>query len=131
MTAIAGLRFEKHATAVGTYWTSRASKHKLRASLRDMATTHYKIVSFGGDQEQSFEQSFSSLAYSYLKDKAPRLLDFIIGFQPRHAAASHRRRVTPPPRPSAVASPRRLSHRHRVARPPRRLRLAFADRRTW
>jgi len=65
-----------------------------------MATTHYKIASVGGDQEQSFEQSFSSLAYSYLKNKAPRLLDFIIG--------------PPPPRPSAAAS----LHRH-YARPPR------------
>lgn len=40
-----------------------------------------KVASLGGEQESGFEQAFSSLAYAYLKDKAPRLLDFIIGFQ--------------------------------------------------
>jgi len=33
----------------------------------------------GGETE--FEQAFSSLAYAYLKDKAPRLLDYMLGFQ--------------------------------------------------
>lgn len=35
----------------------------------------------GGGQESSFEQSFAALANAYLKDKAPGLLDFEIGFQ--------------------------------------------------
>ena len=36
-------------------------------------------VTGGGETE--FEQAFSSLAYAYLRDKAPRLLDYMIGFQ--------------------------------------------------
>jgi hypothetical protein len=35
----------------------------------------------GGGGETEFEQAFSSLAYAYLRDKAPRLLDYMIGFQ--------------------------------------------------
>lgn len=35
----------------------------------------------GGNGETEFEQAFSSLAYAYLRDKAPRLLDHMIGFQ--------------------------------------------------
>jgi hypothetical protein len=41
----------------------------------------HKIASIGGDQETQFEQAFASLAYTYIKDKAPRLLDFLVGFQ--------------------------------------------------
>lgn len=35
----------------------------------------------GAGGETEFEQAFSSLAYAYLRDKAPRLLDHMIGFQ--------------------------------------------------
>ncbi len=35
----------------------------------------------GGGNETEFEQAFSSLAYAYLRDKAPRLLDYMVGFQ--------------------------------------------------
>ena len=101
--------FEKRATAHGTYWVSGASKEALRHHLRGYAVTgfqepgdqvawweksaelrkflrtfetgQFKQASLGGDQEQGFESSFSSLAYAYLKDKSPRLLDYIIGFQ--------------------------------------------------
>ena len=40
-----------------------------------------KQATLGGEVEQGFEQAFSSLAYAYLKDKAPRLLDYLVGFQ--------------------------------------------------
>ena len=41
-----------------------------------------KNASIGGKGgETEFEQAFSSLAYAYLKDKAPRLLDYMLGFQ--------------------------------------------------
>lgn len=102
--------FEKQATDVGRYWTSRCSKTAMRHYLRGCATTSFKTAEWrrewwekeaelrqhmanitpesfqksaaiGGDQEGQFEQAFSSLAYSYLKDKSPRLLDFIVGFQ--------------------------------------------------
>lgn len=102
--------FEKRSTALGSYWTSSASPHAVRHYLRGCATTQFKtasdhvawwekdkelrnyvrnldeksfakVASIGGEQEQGFEQSFSSLAYAYLKDKSPRLIDFIVGFQ--------------------------------------------------
>ncbi len=41
-----------------------------------------KNASVGGKGgETEFAQAFSSLAYAYLKDKAPRLLDYMLGFQ--------------------------------------------------
>lgn len=33
------------------------------------------------EQETPFEQAFANLSYSYLSDKAPRLLEFLVGFQ--------------------------------------------------
>jgi len=44
-------------------------------------TTIKKASIGGGGGETEFEQAFSSLAYAYLRDKAPRLLDHMIGFQ--------------------------------------------------
>lgn len=69
--------FTKHATDVGSYWSSDASAHAVRHHLRELV----KYASIGGEQEQGFEQAFASLAYAYLKDKSPRLIDFIVGFQ--------------------------------------------------
>lgn len=40
-----------------------------------------KVAQLGGEQDGSFEQAFASLAYSHLQDKAPRLVDHIVGFQ--------------------------------------------------
>ncbi len=77
----ATLRFTKRATDLGHYYTSDASKHHLRQYLRDCALTHMKTAAIGGDQEQGFEQAFASLAYTFIKDKAPRLLDYVVGFQ--------------------------------------------------
>lgn len=34
-----------------------------------------------GESEQSFEQAFAALAYACVKDKSPRLMDFVVGFQ--------------------------------------------------
>jgi hypothetical protein len=73
--------FEKRATAIGSYWCSNYGKSILKQHLRDCAQTFFKEASIGGEQEQGFEQAFSSLAYAYLKDKSPRLLDYIVGFQ--------------------------------------------------
>lgn len=66
--------FEKVATAIGTYWRDKSASYNHLKRLVKQAT-------LGGEQSEGFEQAFSSLAYAYLKDKAPRLLDFIIGFQ--------------------------------------------------
>jgi len=40
-----------------------------------------KSAEIGGSPEAGFEKSFASLAYSYISDKAPGLLQYIIGFQ--------------------------------------------------
>ena len=55
---------------------------KAAALLEMMQGPRVKLgAGVGGDQEASFEQAFASLGYTYLKDKAPRLLDYLIGFQ--------------------------------------------------
>ncbi|HEX4589085.1 MAG TPA: hypothetical protein VH120_04105, partial [Gemmataceae bacterium] len=35
----------------------------------------------GDGQDQAFEQAFANLAHAYLKDRAPGLLDYEVGFQ--------------------------------------------------
>lgn len=45
----------------------------------ESATKTANLGGSGGETE--FEQAFSSLAYAYLRDKAPRLLDNMVGFQ--------------------------------------------------
>ena len=63
-------------------WLNKEAS-KLRETLRslDMRGKRIKSATLGGDPESSFEQAFASLAYTYIKDKAPRLLDFMTGFQ--------------------------------------------------
>jgi len=58
-----------------------AEAKRQRETLVAVAAGLAKAASLGGDQEQSFEQAFASLAYTHIRDKAPRLLDFLIGFQ--------------------------------------------------
>jgi hypothetical protein len=79
-TAGGVVTYEKVATALGWYWRSDAPRSTLKAALR-RPTGFHKVASLGGDPEGSFEQAFSSLAYTYLKDKAPQLLDHVVGFQ--------------------------------------------------
>ena len=57
------------------------SRSKLHSRLRDFDTSRFKAANIGGDQEAGFEQSFASLAHAYIADKAPGLLDFMVGFQ--------------------------------------------------
>lgn len=71
----------KCATPDGTYTKSTVDKRALREYLRACDRGFWKEASVGGEQEQGFEQAFSSLSYAYIKDKAPRLIDFIVGFQ--------------------------------------------------
>ncbi len=73
-------------STVQNHYRFRHAKHALDAktALRKMAglkRNPHKIASLGGDQEGQFEQSFASLAFAYLKDKAPKLLDYMLGFQ--------------------------------------------------
>jgi len=62
------------APGAATSWNSPQAAREFEA-LRE------KTANIGGDQETQFEQAFASLAYTYIKDKAPRLLDFMVGFQ--------------------------------------------------
>lgn len=81
---IATKNFKKHASSVGgIWWTSDLPSRDLLRILRrvDPDKGRIKAADIGGEQEQGFEQAFSSLAYSYIKDKSPRLIDFMIGFQ--------------------------------------------------
>ena len=58
------------------------ARTKTAALLEIMRQPRIKVAGgVGGDQEASFEQAFASLGYTYLTDKAPRLLDYLIGFQ--------------------------------------------------
>lgn len=43
--------------------------------------TRIKSSSLGGEQDEQFEKNFASLAYSYVRDKAPMLMDHMVGFQ--------------------------------------------------
>lgn len=45
-----------------------------------MSTTT-KHATLGGDDSAAFEQSFASIAFQHIQDKAPKLLDYMVGFQ--------------------------------------------------
>lgn len=83
------VKFEKRAVAynapwaqgVGTYYVSGSPLWALRQHLESLSLTRFKAASLGGEQESGFEQAFASLAYAYVRDKSPRLLDFMVGFQ--------------------------------------------------
>jgi len=50
--------------------------------LRGFArNTGVKVAEIGGNKDMSFEQALSNLAHTYLKEKAPGLLDYEVGFQ--------------------------------------------------
>ena len=51
----------------------------LQKKLRATKTT--KFAAIGGEPSTGFESSFASLAYVYIQDKAPGLLDHLVGFQ--------------------------------------------------
>jgi len=44
-------------------------------------TAHIKSADIEGGDSMPFEQAFSNLAHAYLKDKAPQLLNYELGFQ--------------------------------------------------
>lgn len=55
---------------------------KLTQALRACERTGIKVADLGGaGADMSFEQAFSNLAHAYLREKAPSLLDYEIGFQ--------------------------------------------------
>jgi hypothetical protein len=50
-------------------------------AIRGLARTGIKYAEIGGGQDMPFEQAFSDIAHAYLRDKAPGLQDYEIGFQ--------------------------------------------------
>ena len=54
------------------HWTSVCNAHSRTPTLKRAV---------GEGQDVPFEQAFSNLAHAYLKDKAPQLLDYELGFQ--------------------------------------------------
>ena len=57
----------------------RSEVARWRAALQSHVVKHAEL---GGDgQDGAFEQAFASLAHAYLKDRAPGLLDYEVGFQ--------------------------------------------------
>jgi hypothetical protein len=81
--AMTAIKFIKQAgfQGIGEYHTATGYNpsqilHFLRSTKDD---GFFKQANEGN--ESGFEQAFSSLAYAYMKDKAPRLLDFLVGFQ--------------------------------------------------
>ena len=68
--------------SASTPLTHSFANPKLAAEARQkLARLREKAATIGGDQETSFEQAFASLAYTYIRDKAPKLIDFMVGFQ--------------------------------------------------
>lgn len=62
--------------------TMQKKRAELLGRLRDYGSPSIlKRATLGGDQEAGFEQSFASLAFTYIQDKAPALLDYMVGFQ--------------------------------------------------
>src|SRR3989304_2671955 len=57
--------------------------NKLKEQLRSFGFEKHnvKTADLGGDTESGFEMAFSNLAHAYVKGKAPKLLDYEIGFQ--------------------------------------------------
>jgi hypothetical protein len=62
---------------------SKQSSHLLAAIRRLVRPSgRTKVAELGGDgKDTQFEQAFSNLAHAFLKDKAPSLLDYEVGFQ--------------------------------------------------
>jgi hypothetical protein len=60
---------------------TRSTIASLRDDVRRLARPRLKVAALGGEQDMPFEQAFSNLAHAYLKDKAPSLLDYEVGFQ--------------------------------------------------
>jgi len=73
---------------MGATTASRRVLEQSRAATRDLAASMLSMMggprlksAQTGGSDTGFEQAFASLAYTYLKDKAPRLLDHFVGFQ--------------------------------------------------
>lgn len=75
-------RLDSRMTGTSSDWAEKSAAH-----WRDVCRAHslaggrVKVAELGGGQDTPFEQAFANLAHAYLKDKAPKLLDYEVGFQ--------------------------------------------------
>lgn len=74
-------QLESSRTGTSEGWFRKSAKHWLITcrSLRQKGSV--KTAELGGSADTPFEQAFSNLAHSYLRDKAPKLLEYEVGFQ--------------------------------------------------
>jgi hypothetical protein len=63
-------------------WRTKSASYWREECRRcSMAGTSIKVAELGGKPETPFEQAFSNLAHSYISEKAPKLLEYEVGFQ--------------------------------------------------
>lgn len=60
---------------------STGRKQLLKDAMSYITTSAVKRAALGGQPDAGFEQSFASLAFTYVQEKAPALTDFMVGFQ--------------------------------------------------
>lgn len=75
-------RLDAPSTGTSPGWFTKTARHWLVVCRsHSLADTVVKVAELGGGQDVPFEQAFSNLAHAYIKDKAPKLLDYEVGFQ--------------------------------------------------
>lgn len=59
------------------------TKTKALKALQALVEPSFRLkrAEIGGSKDQAFEQAFSSLAHTFIADKAPKLLEYELGFQ--------------------------------------------------
>jgi hypothetical protein len=77
-----GLTFNVSSTGTSPDWHTKSAAHWLAVCRSYMLRPgQVKMAELGGSQDTPFEQAFSNLAHTYIKDRAPKLLDYEVGFQ--------------------------------------------------
>lgn len=59
----------------------RSNAAKCAAARQQLKRELTKTANFGSNQNPQFEKAFGSIAFTYLQEKAPGLLEYVIGFQ--------------------------------------------------
>ncbi len=73
---------DRPSTSTSRGWYLKTARHWLVACQDwSLSGNRVKMAELGGGQDVPFEQAFSNLAHAYVKDKAPKLLDYEVGFQ--------------------------------------------------
>ncbi len=75
---------DRRQTGASPEWWTKSAKHWLEVCQKSSFAEHKMLVKageLGGSQDTPFEQAFANLAHAYLRDKAPKLLEYEVGFQ--------------------------------------------------